>query len=145
MASPFSLPYITFSRALPPRMPRKQRSRKEPQLEHEQVLPLLRSIGRPGSGKRRLKCTLCLHITFYHFFMLLLAVIWRGILAVHLHVLVSPLFWLNFSHKRQTKDPEDPRSSAKATGRVVAKFLPTVVMSHAIGHGVVIICHYGRT
>lgn len=84
------------------------------------------------------------YITSYHFFMLL-AVSWRGILAVHLHVLVSPLFWLNFSHKRQTKDPEDPRSSAKVMCWVVAKLLPTAVMSHAMGHGLVIICQYGRT
>ena len=48
----------------PPRMPRKQRSRREKQLEHEQVLPLLRSIGRPGSGKRRL--TYAEHVHFVY-------------------------------------------------------------------------------
>lgn len=45
-------------------MPRKQRSRREKQLEHEQVLPLLRSIGRPGSGKRRL--TYAEHVHFVY-------------------------------------------------------------------------------
>ena len=132
-------------------MPRKQRSRKEKQLEHEQVLPLLRSIGRPGSGKRRLKCTLCLHITFYHFFMPLCCC-WLWFDEAFWLFISTSLSHLSSGWTSATRDRQKTQKILEVLQKPRAGLWQDfcqqwswAAMSHAIGHGVVIICHYGRT